>query len=148
MRDVGGRRIAVAARYAGSLEVFDAAGKREREIRGPFEFLPAFSVGEGERGPAMATGDDLRFGYVDLAVTDRYVFGLFSGRTRGQAEEDASLGRYVHVFTWDGDLVDVLELDADASAIEASETGSELYVLRNDPVPSIWVYPVPLGASG
>ena len=55
--------------------------------------------------PAAATGDDLRFGYVDASGSNRYVFALFSGRTREGGGGRHYLGRFDLGFTtwhWGG----------------------------------------------
>jgi hypothetical protein len=140
----GGSRIAIAYRHAGRLGVFDSSGRQVREIAGPFDFAPVFQVGAGERGPAMVAGDDFRLGYVDLAVSDRYLLGLFSGRTVGRAGPDAAFGRHVHVFDWEGRLVAAFELEADAIAIELGPDGTELLAVGHDPVPSIRAYRLPV----
>lgn len=145
MRGVADRgRFAIGYRHAGRIGVFDATGRPEREIVGPFDFEPVFAIGAGQRGPAMVARDELRIGYVDLAVSDRYVLGLFSGRTVGGAGPDAAFGRHVHVFDWEGTLVAALELDADAIAIELGPDEGELLAVGHDPVPSIRAYRLPV----
>jgi hypothetical protein len=107
-------RLVFANRHAGFLEVYDASGELQRRIEGPHSFEPAFEVKAGPRGPGLATGDDLRFGYVDVAPTTDRVYALFSGRTRVGDRERATYGRVIHVFTWEGHLESVLSLDVDA----------------------------------
>ena len=83
---------------------------------------------DGERGAALATGENLRFGYVDVAVATDRIYALFSGRTRAGHPEDAVYANQVHVFDWSGALLSVLHLDADAMVeYVLILSGEELY---------------------
>lgn len=134
-------RLAVATRHADVLEIYDAHGRRLAVGERPFNFEPAFEVKEKGGSPALASGDALRFGYVDLATTDDRIYALFSGRTRGGSPPgEAVFGRYVHVFDWTGRLRQVLELDVPILALAVTEDGRTLYGIRHDPVPGIVVF--------
>ncbi|MDP2469832.1 MAG: BF3164 family lipoprotein [Candidatus Palauibacterales bacterium] len=142
-------RLVLANRHAGYLEVFDAEGESLRRIEGPYPFEPGIDVVIGERGPAFAPGDDLRFGYVDVAVTDDRIYALFSGRTRAGHPGEAIYGREVHVFDWNGGLVSVLLLDADAMAIAVDVARDRLLVVRHLPTPALLSYDLaPAGLAG
>ena len=138
-------RLVFANRYAGFLEVFTFEGEPVRRIDGPFEFDPAFSVKMGDRGPSLATGEDLRFGYVDVATGEDLIYALFSGRTRAGHPDDAVYGRDVHVFDWDGKLHSILHLDADAMAIAVDPRRDRLLVVRHLPTPAVLSYDLPPG---
>ena len=143
--DPAGARLVFANRNAGFLEVFTSEGEPVRRIDGPFEFDPVFRVRMGERGPSLATGEDLRFGYVDVATTRDRIYALFSGRTRAGHPDDAVYGRDVHVFDWDGTLHSVLNLDADAMAIAVDLRRGRLLVVRHLPTPAVVSYDLPPG---
>jgi hypothetical protein len=144
-------RLVLANRHAGFLEVFTSDGELVRRIDGPFPFEPVFEVKMGEQGPSLATGEDLRFGYVDVAVTSERIYALFSGRTRAGHPGEAIYGRDVHVFDWEGTLRSVLHLDADAMAIAVDPVRDRLLVVRHLPTPALLSYelsPVLLLAAG
>lgn len=141
--DPGRQRLVLAARHAGFLEVFGSDGEVLRRIEGPHPFEPAFEVVAGEGGPSMATGDDLRFGYMDVAPTAERIYALFSGRTRAAHPDDATYGRTVHVFRWDGSLEQVLELDVDAFAIAVDEGRGRLLAVRHLPTPAVVSFELP-----
>jgi len=136
-------RLVFANRNAGFLEVYGTDGELLRRIDGPFEFEPSFTVKLGERGLGLATGDDLRFGYVDVATTNDRIYALFSGRTREGHPEDAVYGRTVHVFDWGGELISILRLDADVMAIAVDEARSRLLAVRHLPAPAVLAYDLP-----
>ena len=138
--DPAGSRLVLANRHAGFLEVFSSDGESIRRIDGPFSFDPVFEVKLGQRGPSLATGESLRFGYVDVAATSDRIYALFSGRTRAGHPDDAVYGREVHVFDWDGTLQSVLQLDADAMAIAVDPQRGRLLTVRHLPSPAVLSY--------
>lgn len=134
-------RLAVATRHADALEIYDARGRRVALGERPFDFEPAFEVQEKAGRPALASGDALRFGYVDLATTDDRIFALFSGQTRAAADPSrANFGSFVHVYDWSGRLQQVLELETPAIAIGVTADGGTLYAVQHDPVPAVVEY--------
>lgn len=141
--DPARQRIVLANRHAGSLEVFGTDGFMRQRIEGPAPFEPEFEVKVGERGPSMASGDDLRFGYVDVAPTPDLIYALFSGRTRGAYPDRAVYGSTVHVFGWDGSLRAVYELDVDAMAIAVDEERGRMLAVRHLPTPAVVFFALP-----
>lgn len=135
------QRFAVGARHAGLLEIFDASGERLARAHVPVEFEPRFTVNvRDDRPPSMGSGRDLRFGYVDVATTDSRVYGLFSGRVRGEDPQSAPYAREVHVFDWAGGLEMIINLDTDIIAIAVDERDENLYAIGHDPLPAIIKY--------
>ncbi len=133
--------LALVTRHAGWLEIYDQMGSPLIRTAGPFSFDPKYEVVQGARGLVMKSGRDLRFGYVDLSAADSLIYALFSGRLRGAFPDgQAVYGRYVHVFDWEGNLVEVLELSGDTFAIAVDEAGSQMYAIEHFPEPRILVY--------
>lgn len=138
-----GSLLAVGFRHAGRLEIFSPEGELVRRAAVPFEFLPRFWVEEYPDGPGLGTGDDLRFGYVNLAASQDRIYGLFSGRLRGPSEGRGPFGRHIHVFDWEGRLLRVWRLDTDAVAIAVSADEDVLYAARHEPTPAVLRYELP-----
>lgn len=137
------RRVAVGALQAGHLEIFDLTEGAIVRARVPFEFEPRFSIDEGSQGPVMATGDDVRYGYVDLSATPTRLYALFSGRTPAGHPERPTFGEYVHVFDWEGVFHGALRLEEAAIALAVDEREGTLYAVSHDPAPAIWRYALP-----
>ncbi|MFQ5679950.1 MAG: BF3164 family lipoprotein [Gemmatimonadota bacterium] len=135
--------LAVGARYAGEIEIYRADGTLLHRVSGPSPVEPRFAVQETSHGPAMASGDDLRFAYLDVAATRERIYALFSGRTRGGFPGEANYGEYVHVFDWEGRFLEAFRLDADAIAIAADESEGRLYAVRHLPTPAVVEYRLP-----
>lgn len=138
--------IAVGTRHADRLEIYRTDGTLVRQITGKPGFIPRFEVSRRAGGPSMATGDDLRIGYLDLAATHRHIFALFSGNTRGEMRGRTYTGKEVHVFDWTGERVTTLALNerAHSIAVDTAAPGY-LYVARDDPSPTLVRHPLPEG---
>lgn len=128
-------RWAVATRFADRLEIYDAAGAFVTEGTRPYRFEPAYEAKRSTRTASMASGDELRFGYIDLATTDDRIYALFSGRTR--AEGRANFANTVHVFDWSGKLLAIVRLEAFVISLAVDPAGETLYGLRHDPFPAV-----------
>lgn len=131
--------VAVATRHADRLDIYRPDGTRVASAARPAEFEPVYRVARAAGRPTMATGDDLRFGYVDLATTERYIYALYSGLRRADAPGRANFGRVVRVFDWNAKLVRTLELDQPVLSIAADPADRRLYAVRHDPSPSLVV---------
>jgi hypothetical protein len=138
------RRIAAAVRYADRIEIYDDRAKHVVTADRPFSFEPAVTI-VGTRGSAsdVALGDNLRYGYVDIAAGDRFLYALFSGRTSGGFGSRAGFGRHVHVFDWAGRLRNILEIADDVIAIAVDPGERQLYALRHDPEPGVLKFTLP-----
>ncbi|HUG40568.1 MAG TPA: BF3164 family lipoprotein [Longimicrobiales bacterium] len=133
-------RWAVATRFADRLEIYDAAGALVAEGTRRYGFEPVYEAQRSTRAVSMTTGQETRFGYLDLAATEDRIYALFSGRTR--AEGRANYGNTVHVFDWSGKMVDVLQLNDYVIALAVDPAGESLYGIRHDPFPAVLEFPL------
>jgi hypothetical protein len=138
--------FAVGTRHSDRLEIYGADGVLRRVVRGPAGFDPVFEVKVRAGAPTLATGEDLRFGYVDLTDAGDRLVGLYSGYTRGERPGWANFGAEVHVFDWDGRLRARYRLDHAALTIAVDAAGRRLYASRREPVPAVVEYPLPESA--
>lgn len=135
--------VAIATRLADRLEIYRADGTLAKQVTGAMGFLPRFETRERAQGVSMATGDDLRVGYVDLEAAGELVFALYSGSVRSEARSRVYFGKQVHVFDWSGNKVAELELGERAFTIAVDPAGGSLYATHHDPVPSVTRYTLP-----
>jgi len=132
--------LAAATRHASNIEIYRADGSAVGVFQGPLLVEPRFEIQTSAGRPTMATGSDLRFGYIDVAASAEHIFALFSGRTRAGFPGSANFGRFVHVFDWSGNFEQVLELDASVLKITVDERGEVLYATRHEPEPAVMRY--------
>lgn len=141
--DPARRRVALVTRHADRLDVYSTAGAHLAANERPFSFEPVYTVGQGARGPILATDESLRFGYIDVAASRDFIFALYSGRTREGFPGRANFGEYVHVYDWGGHLQSVLHVEGDLIGIACDPVAPILYGIREDPEPAILRYTLP-----
>ena len=135
------RSLMVAAtRHASNIEIYSADGSLIGIFPGPLTVEPRFAVQVARGRPTMATGLDLRFGYIDVAATEDHIYALFSGRTREGFPGSANFARFVHVFDWSGNFQYALELDATVLTIAVDDAGNFLFATRHEPEPAVLRY--------
>jgi hypothetical protein len=132
--------LALATRHADRVEIYGVDGTLHRVARGPRKFEPVYEVQVAGGAPTMATGDDLRFGYVDAGTAGDRLYALYSGFTRGERPGRANFGQQVHVFDWAGTLDQVIHLDQPVLGIAVTGDGRTLYAVRHDPEPAVLRY--------
>jgi hypothetical protein len=140
--------VALGNRHADRLEVYRPDGTLVAQATGPLGFTPVYKTAVRAGSPAMTTGEDLRFGYVDLATTRDRIYALYSGRARKEHPGRANYGNYLHVYDWGGRLQEVLKLDQEVFQIEVDAKGEQLYAVRVDPTPAILAYRLPPDKTG
>lgn len=132
--------LALVTQHADQLELYAADGKLVRKVRGPFRFDPQFTVENVQGQAIMGSGESMRFGYMSAAATGDKIYALFSGRTREAFGPESSFSRFVHVYDWNGNLEQVLELDTAILSIEISPDQKWIYGIRHDPEPAIMAF--------
>jgi len=137
-------RVVGATRHGGLLNIYDHSGTLLAEAQGPDRFDPVVLVGRARDGRAVFTmGPESRTGYVDVEATARFIYGLFSGLREDEAPDDRFYGTEIHVFTWDGNLVEILTLPRRAGAIAVDDDDQVIYASGLNPAP--WISESPLG---
>ena len=141
-------RLAFATRNADQLEIYRADGSLVRAVTGGAGFLPVFEVNYRPEGAGMATGDDLRVGYLDLASTSRHLYALYSGKTRAESRGRTYFGKEVHVYDWNGERLATLALPELAFTLTVDPAGRYLYAVHHDPEPRVARYTLPANLRG
>jgi hypothetical protein len=127
-----GRLAVLADRFRAAIELIDLERSTTIVAQGPVP-LPHRSATPGL--------DDVA--YVDVAVSSRSIFALFSGRSYATFGRRTSFGDCVHVFGWDGTFEQAFRLDGAVIAIALSDDGSALYALRHEPRPALVRFELP-----
>jgi len=137
-----GKLVAVGARFAGRIDMYDHGNHSVFAADVPVPYPPIVNQGfNGAIAVHRITGQTT-FGYLSLAATNERLYGLFSGRSMASCHECAWYGDQVHIFDWAGKLLSVIDLDADAIGIAAAEDDKTLYTVNRDPMPIIRSYPL------
>lgn len=90
---------------------------------------PAYKPELGDRSYASAMSKSNKLGYIDIAVTDKYVYALLSGRSTEEAGLSAFAGNVICVFDWNGTLQKKLVCNTDMTTICVSSDDSMIYAV-------------------
>jgi hypothetical protein len=135
--------IAIGTRHADRLEIFRPDGELVAAAPRVRNFEPVYRMRVVGGNPVMDTGEDLRFGYIDVAATEHGIYALYSGRTRREAPGEANFGEIVHVFDWSGTPRHTFVLGEPVLAITVDSPGRRLYATRHAPEPAILAFELP-----
>lgn len=138
-----GRRFAIATRHADRLEIYSATGELVAEAPRRHRFEPQFTVAYVSGSPTMASGSDMRYGYVDAAANQDRVFVLYSGQSLGDAPSRAWFGQEVYEYDWDGNALRAFQLPVPVLAIAVTADGRRLFALQHDPLPALVQFVIP-----
>jgi len=133
-------RFVLATRYADRVEIFSRNGPTQLAER-PFGFDPTVTEANTRNGP-IANLQAARFGYVNVTADDDHIFALFSGKLSRRFHGRENYGRYIHVFDWDGKLVQVAQLDQESIALALHPSSKTLYAVGAPPDPQVRSYPL------
>lgn len=136
-----GEILALGWFYSDRIELLNLRDSSWSAAERPFNFdSPYRSVWSGLRF-TFASAPGTHYGYLSLAPTEDRIFALFSGRGGGEPGGGMpNAARLVHVYCWDGRLVEVLELDEDAHVIAVNRDATILVATRDDFNASIRLY--------
>lgn len=120
----GGGRFAIAYGDAGRITIHDAQLSRTWEAEVPDPGEPEFQA--DRVGVLRFRRNTLR--YLGCAAARERLFALYSGKSFTPATaDDANHGSLVHVFDWDGNMVDTLTVEPALRGIAVDGAGATLY---------------------
>ncbi|KAF5035897.1 TolB-like 6-blade propeller-like protein [anaerobic digester metagenome] len=119
------RNIVAGTSSGDYLSIYDSCGVSQKVIRTKELLEPLFTVSEdGQFGFTQ----DNKYGFLDIACTNQYIYGLYSGR-----EHDGDVeytGKTLFVFTWEGEPVAKLNLDRYCIGICVDSDDKTLFALE------------------
>lgn len=135
-----GGRMAIGARHAGRIDLYDLVTGERTAVAAPDPFDPVIRTTDNGAMQIFATDGQTRFGYVNVAASKCCVYGLFSGRTRAGSPGKVSYGQDIHVFDWTGRHLRSITVDQDLIILAVDDDGTVLLGLALDPEPTVWRY--------
>lgn len=67
-----------------------------------------------------------RYGYIDVCISDKKAYGLYSGKPD---EPNGYQSKNIHVYDFDGNLHEIIELDTPICAIDINNEGDTIYAI-------------------
>ncbi|PSL46531.1 TolB-like protein [Chitinophaga niastensis] len=120
--------FAVAYNVTGRMELYEG-GKLKRLIKGPESFQPIYTFKyDGESNIPVQNSKTL-FSNVQLKVTEKHIYLLYSGRNEFQ-----TCGQKILVFDWQGNPLSMVNLNADYCSFTVEEKGNQslIYLINKD----------------
>ena len=127
--------LVVAFTFANRLYFFDSDGNLLRTIAGPVEVLTRHF----EDGRLDIAGG-AQVAYLDVDATTDHVYALF-----GDGDVQLGEGTTIHVFTWNGDLVEIYRLGRPINFLTVAEDSRSIFGVTNEPFPQIVEFAVSSG---
>jgi hypothetical protein len=126
-----------AYKYYPLIELFDLKTNKWISITSPYEFTPDYSVVEEGESSFFAVNKDTKNTFIDLAVTDKYIYALYSGEIL--LDNYYSKGKEVFVYDYDGNLIKKYYLDQELVSFDISGD-SFIYGLNVDILPELFKF--------
>jgi hypothetical protein len=119
-----GRRVALTYSAAGRIDLFDRSGRHLRRAQVPFPSDAVFRrVADGRIRPSRP-----RFLYSGCTGGHRHFYALYSGKAEADYQAPLYAGaELVHVFDWDGRLIEVLATQVPLRAIAVDSAERQLF---------------------
>lgn len=121
--------VAIAARYAARIDLYESDGEPQRAIEGPDTAEPAYRHPDDDRRGFEFTEDAI-YGYLEVEVHGSSIVALYSGRN--YRRDDGEYGNYIHVFDLEGNVSATFELDVPVRSISMDGQTGRLYGLADD----------------
>lgn len=120
-----GEKMVLASRFSDRIEIFDLATQTSKLIKGPENFDFAFEPFQTAGVDVSVRTDKTRFAFSNGAVTDGFIYLLYSGK---QHETDRpNDNETIYVYSWDGKPVKKLNLDRPVMSFTVSDDDTVLY---------------------
>jgi hypothetical protein len=121
------KKVVVATRYSDLIEIYDLEKASSKRIKTHSDYSPIYEVMVVDGYTRLGQDGTMRFGYLDIAVDDEFIYTIYSGRTR--AEGKANYGDTIIIFDWKGKYIKSYTLENRAIAIEVVN-GNQLFALE------------------
>ena len=121
-----GTRVVLATYMAGLIDMFTLGKEGPEPIFSYHKFYPeGISVVPGKERMVGVFSKDSRVGFISLCATDRYCYGLFSGKAL--SDQTGHLGEQVYVMSWDGKKTCIVQLDQGVRCIAVKPGDKTMY---------------------
>jgi hypothetical protein len=111
-------KLVIVDRYSDLIELYNLQDSTSIHLKTHGDYEPSYVVDDSGGFLRMAQNDDMRFGYIDVSVTQNMIFTIFSGKTR-QESSVAYAGNTVILFDWKGNYLSSFITEENALAIQA-----------------------------
>ena len=136
-------RFAYATLSAEQIYFYELKGGQAIELGHVNEGFADYKPAGGKSGISVAHNALHPKAFIDLEVSDDYVYALYSGRTFAEYKLEEWLGKSIRVYDWYGNLKKEYQLDVPVHNICVDEKGKRIYAFANIPDPTLVYFDLP-----
>jgi len=134
-------KFVLANRYSDLIEIYDLRDSTSIRLKTHGNYQPEYVIENANGRSRMAQTDKMRFGYIDVAVTDKIIYTLFSGRVRTQHKK-GNYGNIVILYDWEGNYISSYTIEEDSISIEAVNDKEFLTLETVNGLPTVKKYQI------
>ena len=98
-------------------------------LKSHVDCYPTYKPELGNNSYASAMSRSNILGFIDVAVTDRYVYALLSGKSTRESGLSAFAGNVIRVYDWNGNLLKIYTCNTDLTTLCVSADDSIMYAI-------------------
>lgn len=120
-----GKKAVLFYRYTDVIEIFNTEKHTSLAIKGPAGIETDLDIMKLDNGNISIRNKNTRFTFLNGAVTDKFIYLLFSGNLHDS--EYLDYGNYIYVYDWEGNPVKRLILDRSILSFTVTEDNKNMY---------------------
>jgi hypothetical protein len=132
-----------ASVYRDRIEIFDYETKTFTIVDGPRLELPPTNISGSGSNSALVFSMDQKYGFWDLAVGQKFIYGLYSGKSQDEIQKLGKNSETIYVLSFNGEMAAKLDLNQSVSGITVDESLGKIYGITTDEEPGIVVFDIP-----
>jgi hypothetical protein len=132
-----------ASLYRDRIEIFDYHTQTFINVDGPRLELPDAQISGSGSNSALVFSMDQKYGHKDVAVSDKFIYSLYSGRSQQEIQETGRDSEIVFVLSKKGEVIGKLMLDKSIRGITVDESLGKIYGITTDADPGIAIFDIP-----
>lgn len=105
---------------------------------------PQFTVDNPDGETSSPITKNAISGFLDVYVTDKYIYALYSGKNIVELREQAFEGEDIYVFDWNGHPIIHYSIDMPIKNIAVLPNNKKIYAIANNPEPILIEFKVNL----
>lgn len=119
--------------YSGYFDICRINGNRIERIREQHFHYPKVHIsGEGKKTHVSYYREN-RFGFTDIAVTNDYIFAIYSGKTIRETQQNFQYCHTLLQFNWSGELINSYKLDIPLTNISYDPEENAVFGIGHSP---------------
>ncbi|MEX2566806.1 MAG: BF3164 family lipoprotein [Cyclobacteriaceae bacterium] len=131
--------------YRDRLDILNKSSGEILTINGPENKIPEFKIVSGQgQSPGLIVDINEPYAYKDIYIGDKFLYGLYCGRTVKQMREGNETATEIYVFDKQGNIQYEFKLDQSISSLAVDEISRKLFGISTDEDPGIIMFDMPI----